>query len=173
MSSSSPSCSLLLLALGIGVLLLLPPASALNRTATVHEVLPRYGLPPGLLPDAVASYSLGGDGRFVVELDRPSCYVQFGPFLVYYERHITGVLVMGSIRDLAGIQVQRRFLWVGVGEIKVDLPPTDSIYFQVGWITKRLSVEEFRTLHSCGGRASYKDRIFGIVRTTPYDPLPS
>lgn len=139
--------------LGFSLLLTRPRQAAAGAGssggATVHEVLPLYGLPEGLLPDAVASYSLEADGCFVVELDRPSCYVRFGQYVVFYERRITGALKMGSIRDLEGIQVLRHFLRLGVGEIKVDLPPSDYVYFQVGWIAKRLAVDDFRSIRSC------------------------
>ncbi|XP_021279125.1 uncharacterized protein LOC110412819 isoform X2 [Herrania umbratica] len=114
---------------------------------TVWDILPKYGLPSGLLPSTVTNYSLQNDGRFIVVLESP-CYVQF-EYLVYYEKTITGKLGYGSITDLKGIQVQRFFLWFDVDEIKVDLPPSDSIYFQVGFINKKLDVDQFKTIHSC------------------------
>lgn len=120
---------------------------------SVFDILPKYGLPSGLLPDCVKSYSLSpDDGRFVVDLDQ-SCYIQFD-YLVYYEKHITGTLKLGSITNLKGIQVKRLFLWFDVDEIKVDLPPSDSIYFQVGLINKKLSVHQFETVHSCRASTS-------------------
>ncbi|XWS71043.1 hypothetical protein CRYUN_Cryun03dG0103000 [Craigia yunnanensis] len=114
---------------------------------TVWDVLPKYGLPSGLLPSTVTDYSIQNDGRFIVVLKSP-CYVQF-EYLVYYEKTITGKLGYGSITDLKGIQVQRFFLWLDVDEIKVDLPPSGSIYFQVGFINKKLDVDQFKTIHSC------------------------
>ncbi|KAI8573058.1 hypothetical protein RHMOL_Rhmol01G0249100 [Rhododendron molle] len=120
---------------------------------TVYELLPKYGLPSGLLPDSVKSYSLSSDdGTFVVELDKP-CYIQFD-YLVYYDKKITGKLKYGSITDLKGIQVQRLFIWFDVDEIKVDLPPSDSIYFLVGFINKKLDVDQFKTVRSCGAKKS-------------------
>ncbi|KAE8666527.1 non-specific lipid-transfer protein-like protein [Hibiscus syriacus] len=114
---------------------------------TVWDILPQYGLPSGLLPSTVTDYVLHDDGRFVVMLASP-CYIQFD-YLVYYEKTITGKLGYGSITDLKGIQVKRFFLWFDVDEIKVDLPPSDSIYFQVGFINKKLDVDQFKTVHSC------------------------
>ncbi|XP_078429894.1 uncharacterized protein LOC144701942 [Wolffia australiana] len=130
-----------------------------SNGTSVFDLLPTYRLPSGLLPNAVASYTLEDDGRFVVDLDRPSCYIQFGSNLVFYDRKITGTLKIGSIRDLHGVQVQRLFLWLGVDEIKVDLPPSDFIYFQVGWISKRLPVGDFREVQSCQDRKSFQNRI--------------
>ncbi|KAL2343337.1 hypothetical protein Fmac_004622 [Flemingia macrophylla] len=114
---------------------------------SVYEVLPKYGLPSGLLPDTVTDYTLDEEGQFVVVLAK-ACYVQFD-YLVYYESKITGKLSYGSITNLKGIQVQRLFLWFNVDEIRVDLPPSDSIYFQVGIINKKLDVDQFKTVRQC------------------------
>ncbi|GAU32148.1 hypothetical protein TSUD_68190 [Trifolium subterraneum] len=39
-----------------------------NSTAkeTVYDLLPKYGLPSGLLPNTVTDYTLSDDGRFIV-----------------------------------------------------------------------------------------------------------
>ncbi|KAL5563515.1 hypothetical protein UlMin_033262 [Ulmus minor] len=118
-----------------------------SSTPTVFEILPQFGLPSGLLPESVWNYTLSDDGRFVVVLESP-CYIQFD-YLVYYEKIITGKLSYGSITELKGIQVQRFLFWFDVDEIRVDLPPSDSIYFQVGFINKKLDVDQFTTVHSC------------------------
>ncbi|TKY59994.1 hypothetical protein E2542_SST17089 [Spatholobus suberectus] len=122
-------------------------ASVCTAKESVYELLPKYGLPSGLLPDTVTDYTLGEDGQFAVVLAK-ACYVQFD-YLVYYESKITGKLSYGSITNLKGIQVQRFFLWLNIDEIRVDLPPSDSIYFQVGIINKKLDVDQFKTVHSC------------------------
>ncbi|KAH6784956.1 transmembrane protein [Perilla frutescens var. hirtella] len=119
---------------------------------TVYEILPQFGLPSGLLPDSVVSYTLSDDGQFEVNLEK-ACYIQFD-YLVYYEKKITGKLSIGSISNLKGIQVQRfYFFWFDVDEIKVDLPPSGSIYFTVGIINKELEVDQFLTVRSCKDKA--------------------
>ncbi|XVF47493.1 hypothetical protein PTKIN_Ptkin03bG0113300 [Pterospermum kingtungense] len=132
---------------------------------TVWDILPKYGLPSGLLPSTVTDYSLQSDGRFIVYLESP-CYIPF-EYLVYYEKTITGKLGYGSITDLKGIQVQRFFLWLDVDQIKVDLPPSDSIYFQVGFINKKLDVDQFKTIHSC------RDGVMGSCQSIPQLPMPT
>uniref|UniRef100_A0A6N2MN97 DUF538 domain-containing protein n=1 Tax=Salix viminalis TaxID=40686 RepID=A0A6N2MN97_SALVM len=119
----------------------------------VFEILQKFGLPSGLLPNTVKSYSLSDDGSFTVYLEK-ECHVEFD-CLVNYEKKITGKLGYGSITNLKGIQVQKFFLWLDVDEIKVDLPPSDSIYFQVGWINKKLDADQFKTVHSCRAGVSY------------------
>ncbi|CAF2136751.1 unnamed protein product, partial [Brassica napus] len=117
--------------------------------STVYDLLPKYGLPSGLLPDSVTNFTLSDDGRFVVCLAR-SCEIEFD-YRVRYEKTVSGRISYGSITELEGIQVKRLFIWLDVDEIKVDLPPTDSIYFKVGFINKKLGIDQFRTVHSCGG----------------------
>ncbi|XP_060197268.1 uncharacterized protein LOC132626419 [Lycium barbarum] len=118
---------------------------------TVYQILTKYNLPQGLLPNSVKSYSLSKDGTFEVVLEKP-CYVQF-EYLVYYAEKISGKLSIGSITDLDGIQVKRFFLWLNVNEIRVDLPSSGSIYFQVGIISKKLDVKQFETVHACRDNA--------------------
>ncbi|KAK6937025.1 Protein of unknown function DUF538 [Dillenia turbinata] len=143
----NPNPQLGLLILSLISLSLLPLPTDSSDNTTVYEILPKFGLPKGLLPDSVTDYALTDDGSFVVTLPKP-CYVQFD-YLVYYETQISGQLKYGSIKNLKGIQVQRFFLWFDVDEIKVDLPPSDNIYFQVGLINKKLDVGQFQYVHSC------------------------
>ncbi|PWA81558.1 hypothetical protein CTI12_AA186360 [Artemisia annua] len=74
-------------------------------------------------------------------------------YLVYYASTITGKLNVGSITDLSGIQVKRFLFWFNVDEIKVDLPSSDSIYFSVGIINKKLDIDQFETVRSCTDNA--------------------
>ncbi|XP_074292628.1 uncharacterized protein LOC141619512 [Silene latifolia] len=119
-----------------------------TQTQTVYEVLNKYGLPSGLLPDCVESYTLSEPtGEFQVNL-LDTCYINFD-YTVYYEKRVTGQLKYGSITHLKGIQVKKLFLWLDVDEIRVDLPPSNSIYFQVGIINKKLGVDQFLNVRSC------------------------
>ncbi|KAL5707733.1 hypothetical protein ACHQM5_018597 [Ranunculus cassubicifolius] len=119
-----------------------------QSTPTVYDILNKFGLPSGLLPDSVSSYTFNeSTGEFTVELPN-KCYIHFD-YLVYYDKKITGTLKIGSITNLHGIEVKKLFLWLDVDEIRVDLPPSDSIYFQVGFVNKKLDVDQFQTVHSC------------------------
>ncbi|KAG5630639.1 hypothetical protein H5410_002356 [Solanum commersonii] len=79
----------------------------------------------GLLPSSVKSYSLSDDGTFEV---------------------ICRSLVMWSLN-----------IWfitlTSVNEIRVDLPSSGSIYFQVGFINKKLDIKQFETPRSCQDNA--------------------
>ncbi|KAH7661854.1 At5g01610-like protein [Dioscorea alata] len=153
--AGKPLLLLLLLSVAGGLALAGSPALTSNGTS-IYDLLPKYGLPPGLLPDTVINYTLSEDGSFVLHLAGP-CYIEFD-YLVYYEPLITGTVHYGSIDDLKGIQVRRFLIWFDVDSIKVDLPPANFIYFQVGWITRKLSVGQFETVHSC------RDSVLGLRR---------
>ncbi|KAM2000465.1 hypothetical protein COP2_007755 [Malus domestica] len=136
-----------------------------NSAPTVFDILPEYGLLCCLLSSSVSNYRLSDDGQFIVILPK-TCYIQFN-YLVYYEKTITGKLTYGAIINLKGIQVQKFLFWFDTDEIKIDLPPSDSIYFTVGIINKKLDEEE-RLLSSCVGSGQEWDHsfFFSIVFST-------
>ncbi|CAL5324996.1 unnamed protein product [Camellia sinensis] len=89
--------------------------------ADIHDILPEYGFPKGIIPNAVKSYSLSSvNGSFEIELEQP-CYVQFDKDeLIYYDKNIKGVLSYGSVSHVSGIQAKQLFLWVSVTGMDVD-----------------------------------------------------
>lgn len=117
---------------------------------SVHELFVMYGLPGGLLPDTVKTYTFSNDGQLIVHMESP-CYIRFD-YLVYYDHQISAKISNGSISNLKGIEVQTSLLWwLSVDEIRVheDLSTADSIYFQVGIINKKLGISQFRAVQSC------------------------
>eukprot|EP00252_Welwitschia_mirabilis_P021774 TRINITY_DN5687_c0_g1_i2.p1 TRINITY_DN5687_c0_g1~~TRINITY_DN5687_c0_g1_i2.p1 ORF type:complete len:163 (-),score=9.71 TRINITY_DN5687_c0_g1_i2:238-726(-) len=114
---------------------------------SITSVLSQYGLPVGLLPDAVKSYTLSDDGKFEVELEK-NCYVHFS-YLVYYSKKITGKLSYGKISDLSGVEAKEFFIWVDVTGIEVDRSSSKYIYFKVGFISKKLDISEFESVREC------------------------
>ncbi|KAF3792674.1 hypothetical protein EJ110_NYTH10977 [Nymphaea thermarum] len=120
-----------------------------SASPSVHDLLPEYGLPKGLLPDAVKSYSLEEDGSFVIELERP-CYVHFEN-LAYYEKKITGKISYGAITDISGIQAKKFFIWVSVTGMRID--PPDYVEFEVGPLSEKLSITQFQKIPTCKSKA--------------------
>ncbi|MQL97535.1 hypothetical protein Taro_030224 [Colocasia esculenta] len=120
-----------------------------QQEGTVHDLLPDYGLPPGLLPASVKDYSMDSNGQFTVRLTAP-CYVQFTE-LVYYDRTIKGKISYGSITDLSGIQVKKLFAWLPVTGMVAD---GSSIEFQVGFLSEKLPTSMFAEIPSCRKNAS-------------------
>ncbi|CAD6214095.1 unnamed protein product [Miscanthus lutarioriparius] len=124
-------------------------ASVASLNGAANDLLPKYDLPKGLIPDSVASYSFDeATGAFEIHL-ASTCYVHFGSHLVYYERTITGKLSRGAISDLSGVQAKKLFLWVYVTGM-VAHPDQGTIEFQAGFISESLSASMFDEVPTCG-----------------------
>ncbi|KAG6489243.1 uncharacterized protein LOC122003641 [Zingiber officinale] len=132
------------------LLLILLSADSLAYADQVHDMLPVYGLPEGLLPDSVVNGTLSENGEFMVELASP-CYIQFS-YLVYYEKIIRGKISYGAISDLSGIQAKHFFLWVSLTAIEAH-PADGTIEFKVGFLSESLSASEFDSIRQCKAKA--------------------
>ncbi|XP_024983707.1 uncharacterized protein LOC112519703 [Cynara cardunculus var. scolymus] len=118
----------------------------------IHDILPEFGLPKGILPDAVESYTLSpSDGAFTVQLTRP-CYVQFDDQTVYYSKNIQGKLTYGSVSDVSGIQAKQFFLWLSVTGMDLDTS-SNMIEFHVGVLSKKLPADMFLVVPDCKSKA--------------------
>ncbi|KAM1039377.1 hypothetical protein TB2_028317 [Malus domestica] len=120
--------------------------------ADVHDLLPQYGLPKGLLPNNVKSYTLTEDGSFEIFLESP-CYVHFDQ-LVYYNKHIKGKLSYGEVSDVSGIQAKKLFIWVSVTGIHRD-KGSDSVEFYVGALSEKLPAKQFEDIPDCKNKACH------------------
>ncbi|XP_021821393.1 uncharacterized protein LOC110762970 [Prunus avium] len=135
------------------------PSTIAQSITDVHDLLPKYGLPKGLLPDNVNSYTLSEDGSFEIYLESP-CYVHFDQ-LVYYNKNIKGKLSYGSVSDVSGIQAKKLFIWVSVTGIQVD-QGSDSVEFYVGALSEKLPAKQFEDIPVCKSKAcqgTYVDSI--------------
>ncbi|XP_020256614.1 uncharacterized protein LOC109833372 [Asparagus officinalis] len=133
-----------------------------SQSETVYDLLPRYGLPRGLLPSAVKSYSLSSNGEFVVELTS-TCYVHFLSNLVYYEKKITGKVSYGQITDIEGIQAKKLFLWTSVTKI-VAHPADETIEFYVGFLSESLQASEFEEVPACKSKVGGCRGVDGVLK---------
>ncbi|KAL3679751.1 hypothetical protein R1sor_022707 [Riccia sorocarpa] len=124
-------------------------AAAVNSDS-VAEILKENGLPPGLLPGSVKEYTLGGNGRFKVELFK-ECYAKVGEDNVYYSPTITGDVSLGQIKNLVGIQAKEGWFWFSVTGIVAN---SKTITFQVGPISKDLSIDVFDSPPVCNSKAT-------------------
>eukprot|EP00250_Pteridium_aquilinum_P009711 c18878_g1_i1 orf=400-1056(-) len=129
-----------------------PGFTAHNGDSSISSVLDQYGLPIGLLPSCVESYTLSDDGLFSVSLEK-TCYVDFD-YEVYYAQTITGTLSYGTISDLSGIQAKKAFIWVSVTGMHIDPSSSSYIYFEIGPISKRLSISQFEAIPTCKAKAA-------------------
>ncbi|PKA61737.1 hypothetical protein AXF42_Ash008567 [Apostasia shenzhenica] len=132
---------------------------------TAYEVLRQHGLPIGLLPKGVRYFRLDEDGRLEVHLEE-DCTAKFET-KVRYDRNFTGSLSYGQIAAISGIYSQELFLWLPVLGIRVDIPSSGLIYFDVGGIYKQFSLALFETPPDCSPSSS----IAQIFSRAPPFPL--
>jgi hypothetical protein len=108
---------------------------------SVPQILEKNGLPKGLLPATVSSYTLAENGKFQVNL-RSTCTTKWGPEEVYYKKKITGELSYKTINKLDGIQVHEWF-WFSVTDIEVDKIVPNIIKFKIGYVSKSFNTDVF------------------------------
>ncbi|XP_020258377.1 uncharacterized protein LOC109834771, partial [Asparagus officinalis] len=134
-----------------------------SQSETIHDLLPTYGLPPGLLPStAFKSYSLTTDNEFFIEL-ASSCYVHFSSDLVYYGNKITGKLSYGRLTDITGVEARRFFIWVPITEMIVH-PADNTIEFHSGFLSEARPIAEFKEVHPCKSSVGGCRGVDGILK---------
>ncbi|EYU46109.1 hypothetical protein MIMGU_mgv1a026495mg [Erythranthe guttata] len=111
-----------------------------------HVVTPERAA-DGAAPKGVTNFSLDDSGKFEVRLDR-ACNAKFENEL-HYDMNVTGTLSYGQIDGLVGISAQDLFLWFPVIEIRVDIPSSGLIYFDVGVVSKQYSLSSFESPRDC------------------------
>ncbi|KAJ9671934.1 hypothetical protein PVL29_025538 [Vitis rotundifolia] len=141
---------------------------ALSSAAdTIHDLLRSRGLPAGLLPKAVRSYTLDPDGRLQVFLDGP-CLTKFET-RVYFDSVVTANLSYGGLIGVVGLTQEELFLWLPVKDIIVDDPNSGLILFDIGLAHKQLSLSLFEDPPDCKPQGSLqknvrKEKGFEFVR---------
>lgn len=114
---------------------------------SIYQILKAHGLPMGLLPKGIRQFSFDNTGHFEVFLDQ-ACNAKFESEL-HYDRNVSGTLSYGQIGSLSGISAQELFLWFPVKGIRVDIPSSGVIYFDVGVVFKQFSLSLFETPRDC------------------------
>ena len=131
-------------------ILLLGAAAPISTESTanknIHELLPKYGLPVGLLPGNVVNYTLSADGEVTVELSSP-CYIQFS-LLAYYDKIFKGKVSYGRISDISGIQGRKFFVWASINNMNLNVDD-GTIQFNDGILSEKLPVSEFNKVRPC------------------------
>ncbi|KAK8521710.1 hypothetical protein V6N13_021794 [Hibiscus sabdariffa] len=114
---------------------------------SIYGILKAHGLPMGLLPKGIAQFHFDDTGRFEVHLDQP-CKTKFESEM-HYDRNVSGTLSYGQIGALSGISAQELFLWFPVKGIRVDVPTSGLIYFDVGVVFKQFPLSLFESPRDC------------------------
>ncbi|CAL5086290.1 unnamed protein product [Urochloa decumbens] len=155
----SPRAALPLLCL----LLLAAPLPALSRGApsdaisgapragsTIHQLLKDHGLPGGLLPRGVDSYTLDeSSGLLEARLSAP-CYAKYdNGDLAFFDNVVRGNLSKGALRGVEGLSQEELFVWLPVKGILVAGEQPGVIVFDIGYAHKSLSRSLFEDPPDC------------------------
>ncbi|KAL2985102.1 hypothetical protein AAZX31_12G130500 [Glycine max] len=143
-SSSSFFTFTLFLSLSLSLLLQL---SLSSPSPSIHDLLRSKGLPPGLLPEEVKSYSFSETGHLEVFLDAP-CLTKYEN-RVLFEQVVTANLTYGSLIGVEGLQQEELFVWLPVKDIIVNDPSSGLILFDIGLAHKQLSLSLFEDPPHC------------------------
>nr|BAC57724.1 unknown protein [Oryza sativa Japonica Group] len=122
---------------------------------TIHELLRTHGLPGGLLPRGVESYSLDeANGLLEARLSAP-CYAKYDDGdLAFFDTVVRGNLSFGALRGVEGLSQEELFVWLPVKGIVVADPGSGVILFDIGYAHKRLSRSLFEEPPDCKPSAS-------------------
>ncbi|KAM0822461.1 hypothetical protein ACQ4PT_057658 [Festuca glaucescens] len=123
-------------------------AAPTAAAAAAHAVLSDHGLPRGLLPAGIVAFSHDpATGRFEASLEAP-CTAKAEVDL-RYNATVSGEISYGRISKLSGISAQDLFLWFAVLSIRVDVPSSGVIYFDVGVVFKHFPLSFFEAPPPC------------------------
>ncbi|KAM3294755.1 hypothetical protein ACQJBY_037565 [Aegilops geniculata] len=165
----SPMTILLVLAVAATAAPLAHAACADGSGATMlhgvaNDVLLEYGLPKGLLPDSVNSYTFdNATGDYQIEL-ASSCYVWFGDHYVYFDKNLSGTISHGAITNLSGVMAKKLFIWVSITSMTAHLE-RGMIEFRAGFITEDVPASLFQEIPVCvDGVGEQLRGAAGVVR---------
>lgn len=132
------------------LLFLLPLATT---STSIHELLKRKGLPPGLFPKRIVkSYNLDEYGLLQVYLERP-CLTKFET-RVFYDKVVRANLTYGSLIGVEGLSQEELFLWLPVKDIIVYDPSSGLILFDIGVAHKQMSLSLFEDPPICHSQSN-------------------
>ncbi|CAN6374842.1 unnamed protein product [Urochloa humidicola] len=117
------------------------PLTANSPTPTAYDMLEKYNLTPGILPQGVTGYILRPDSSFEVYL-LGDCAFRAGSMQVRYSSRITGTIRPASITGVQGVKVKVLFAWVAVTEV-------DRLRFSDGPVSKSFPVGTFAHSPQC------------------------
>lgn len=149
----------LFLLFSLSLLLPLPSVSSplslsSSSSSSIHDLLRSKGLPAGLLPDEVKSYTLSENGRLEVFLNGP-CLTKYET-RVFFDSVVRANLTYGSLIGVEGLSQEELFLWLPVKDIIVDDPKSGLILFDIGVAHKQLSLSLFEDPPHCKPQGGLK-----------------
>ncbi|XP_050205753.1 uncharacterized protein LOC126655561 [Mercurialis annua] len=145
------------------LIFLLFVATLSSASPSIYDHLRQNSLPVGLLPKGILDFSYNpATGHFQINLTQP-CNSKFENQL-HYDFNISGFISMGKIGGLSGVTQQELFLWFPVKGIRVDVPSSGLIYFDVGVVDKQFSLSLFENPIECTAADASSDSPGAEVR---------
>ncbi|KAI9187050.1 hypothetical protein LWI28_023724 [Acer negundo] len=136
----------------ISLLLFLSLEPELSLSSSIHDLLRSKGLPAGLVPKEVKSYTLSEDGLLEVVLEGP-CLTKYEN-RVLFDSVIRANLSYGSLIGVVGLSQEELFLWLPVKDIIVYDPKSGLILFDIVVAHKELSLSLFEDPPDCKSQGS-------------------
>ena len=118
-----------------------------THSSTIHDLLKSQGLPGGLFPRNVESFSLNQNGVLEVNLNEP-CEAKFDT-LVRFDTIVKANLSYGGLNGVEGLSQEELFLWLPVKDIIVQDPSSGVILFDIGVAQKQLAFSLFEDPPLC------------------------
>ncbi|XP_028761797.1 uncharacterized protein LOC114720322 [Neltuma alba] len=132
-------------------------SSSFSSSPSIHDLLRSKGLPAGLLPEEVKSYTLSEDGLLEVFLQGP-CLTKYEN-RVLFESVVRANLTYGSLIGVEGLSQEELFLWLPVKDIIVDDPKSGLILFDIGVAHKQLSLSLFEDPPHCKPQGELRNHV--------------
>ncbi|XP_020572998.1 uncharacterized protein LOC110019605 [Phalaenopsis equestris] len=150
-----------LLLLSATALIFTVAAGYAGGEGSIHDLLREHGLPAGLLPKSVESYTLdSATGILEVRLDRP-CFAKYDG-LAFFDQVVRGNLSYGALGSVSGLKQEELFLWLPVRGILLSNPSSGVILFDIGVAHKQLSLSLFEVPPDCRPAEGAEVAIGGI-----------
>ncbi|GMH05369.1 hypothetical protein Nepgr_007209 [Nepenthes gracilis] len=122
-------------------------AQSESQSNSIHDLLQSQGLPAGLFPRNVKSFSLDDDGHLEVLFEQP-CLAMFES-RVKFESVVRANLSYGGLIGVEGLSQEELFLWLPVKDIIVSDPSSGLILFNIVVALKQLSFSLFEDPPVC------------------------
>ncbi|XP_015897717.1 uncharacterized protein LOC107431343 [Ziziphus jujuba] len=126
-------------------------------SSSIHDLLRSKGLPAGLVPKEVKSYTLSEDGYLEVFIDGP-CMTKFENRVVF-DSVLRANLSYGSLIGVVGLTQEELFLWLPVKDIIVDDPRSGLILFDIVVAHKQLSLSLFEDPPDCKPQGALRNHV--------------
>ncbi|CAJ1877266.1 unnamed protein product [Sphenostylis stenocarpa] len=118
-----------------------------SEELSAYEVLEKYDLPVGLLPQGVTEYELNQkNGHFTAYLEE-TCYFSVQSYELKYKSTIKGVISKGKLSKLKGVSVKIEVLWIPITQVTRD---GDDLKFSAGVASAGFSTDSFSESPQCG-----------------------